>query len=236
MSLGVERDHDNLDDVKTATTTTSTIFGSANWQESANSLGLYATVRVGTRSNDLARGLDGALDEQTLSLSGGTSIPIGQVSGYNTRLSLNATIVDRDDPQNPLSGSKDLYLLGGLHAEADQQESMGSVLVGMNTSELTGVANSKTDIFRVAASGRHRFTTEWSGTADGSYTMASSPDAAGASGLDYNRIELLGGAEYEWQVSTLVGLTVGTISYKDNLFPTRDTRELIARLRVSRSF
>jgi hypothetical protein len=236
MSLGFERDQDNLDDVKTATTTNSTIFGTANWQQSPNGLGLYATVRVGTRTNDLARGFDGALDEQTLSLSGGTSVPIGQFSGYNTRLSLNATIVDRDDPQNLLSGSKDLYLLGGLHAATEDEESTGSVLVGMNTSELTGVASSQVDIFRLAANGRHRLTTEWSATADGSYTVASSPDGAGASALDYNRIELLGGAEYEWRISTVVGLTVGMISYTDNLFPTRDTRELIARLRVSRAF
>jgi hypothetical protein len=236
MSVGIERDHDNLDDVKTTTTTTSTVFGTANWQASPSGLGLYATVRVGTRSNDLTRGFDGALDEQTLSLSGGASVPIGQISGYATRLSLNASIIDRDDPENALSGSKDLYLLGGLYAETEDRESTGSVLLGMNTSELTGVPDSKTDIFRLAASGRHRLTTEWAGTADGSYTIASSSDATGPSGLDYNRIELLGGAEYEWRISTLVGLTLGMISYTDNLFPTRDTRELIARLRVSRSF
>ena len=66
--------------------------------------------------------------------------------------------------------------------------------------------------------------------------MALSPETAGEFGLDYNRIEALAGAEYEFRATTLVGLTFGVIDYTDNLFANRDTRELIARLRVSRTF
>jgi hypothetical protein len=236
MTLGLERDEDNLDDLKPATTTSSTVFATANWQESPNSLALYGTVRLGTRSNDLARGRDGALDEQTMTLSAGTSIPLGVFSEYRTRLSLNASMVNRDDPVNPLSGSEDLYLLGGLHAETVDQETQGSLLLGYNSSELTGLANASTDIIRVAGNGRYRFAPEWAATLDGSYAMAESPEGAGDFGVDYNRFELLGGGEYEWRATTVIGLTAGVISYTDNLFAGRDTRELIARLRVSRTF
>ena len=153
-----------------------------------------------------------------------------------TWLTVNASIVDRDDPRNPQSGSSDLYLLGGVHAETLSEESTGSLLFGVNTSELTGFANATTDIYRVAGNGRVQLTPEWAGTFDGSYAMARSPDAAGEFGLDYNRIEALAGAEYEFRATTLVGLTFGVIDYTDNLFANRDTRELIARLRVSRTF
>ena len=112
---------------------------------------MLVSKAMGVRSNDLVRGADGALDERTVSLSGGTSIPLATVSGVFTRLSLNASIVDRDDPQNPVAGSRDLYLLGGLHGQTDDQESMGSLLLGFNTSELTGVVDSNTDIVRFAA-------------------------------------------------------------------------------------
>ena len=37
-------------------------------------------------------------------------------------------------------------------------------------------------------------------------------------------------------ITTLIVVTAGVISYTDNLFSGRDTRELIARLRVSRTF
>jgi hypothetical protein len=113
---------------------------------------------------------------------------------------------------------------------------MGALLLGFNTSELTGLANSKTDIIRLAANGRHRLAPEWVAMADGSFTTASSPAGAGELGIGYDRFELLGGAEYEWRTTTVIGLTAGFVSYTDNLFAGRDTRELIARVRVSRTF
>jgi hypothetical protein len=236
VSLGYERDQDNLDDIKPATTTTSALFATANWQAEPYGVALYGTARLGTRSNDLTLGQSGALDEQTTAFSVGTSIPLGLVSDYRTRLTLNASMVSRDDPRNPQAGSEDLYLLGGVHAETVVESSSGSLLVGYNTSELTGFANASTDIVRVAGNGRHRFAPEWVATLDGSYTMASSPAAAGDLGVDYNRVEALGGVEYEWRTTTVIGLTGGVISYTDDLFAGRDTREVIVRLRVSRTF
>jgi hypothetical protein len=236
VSLGFERDQDNLDDVKAATTTTSAMFATANWQGTPDGLALYGTARLGTRSNSLSAGQTGALDEQSVALSVGTSVPLGFLSEYRTRLTLNASVVNREDPRNPQSGSEDLYLLGGVHAETPGESSTGSLLFGYNTSELTGFANASTDIIRVAGSARHRLATEWVGILDGSYTMASSPVAAGDLGVDYNRVEALGGVEYTWRATTVIGITGGMISYTDNLFSGRDTREVIARLRVSRTF
>ena len=236
VSLGYERDEDNLDDIKPATTTTSALFATANWQATPNGLALYGTARLGGRTNDLARGEAGALDEQSTALSLGSSVPLGMLSEYRTRLSLNVSVVNREDPLNPQSGSEDLYLLGGLHAETQSQTSSGSLLLGYNTSELTGFANTSTDIVRLATNGRHRLATEWVGTLDGSYTTASSPEAAGDLGVDYSRVEAAAGVEYEWRFTTVIGITAGVISYTDNLFSGRDTRELIARLRVSRTF
>ena len=59
---------------------------------------------------------------------------------------------------------------------------------------------------------------------------------AGDFRVDYNRMDLMGGAEFEWMISTTIGFTGGVVSYVDNAYAGRDTREVIARLRVSRSF
>ncbi|HUF76657.1 MAG TPA: hypothetical protein VMM35_10280 [Longimicrobiales bacterium] len=236
VSVGFETDEDNLDDVKSATTTSQGIFGNVSWQESPNGLGLTGAVRIGSRTNDLTSGQDGALDEKSTALSGGASVPLGAFSDYRTRLSLNASVINRDDDFNTASGSRDLYLLGGVHGETDSRESMGALLFGVNRSELTGFANVVTNLYRATANGRHRVAPQWVATFDGAYTAARSPVEAGAMGVGYNRMELLGGAEFEWQGHTTVGFTTGLINYADQLDASRNTRELLARLRVSRSF
>lgn len=236
MSVGLERDQDNLDDVKLATTTASGVFANANWQAVPDGLALSGTVRVGTRANDLQPTAGGAIDEQTRMLSAGASIPVGQLAAFRSRVSLNASVIDREDPVNPQSGSRDLYLLGGLHGESASRETTGSVLLGVNRSELTGFSDATTNLYRFVATGRHRVAPQWIANLDGSLTAARSPEEAGEMGLDYDRSELLGGGEYEWMATTTIGFTAGVVSYADHRFEGHDTRELVARLRVSRSF
>jgi hypothetical protein len=235
MSIGYEQDQDNLDDDKPATTTNTAGFVTASWQATPTSALLTGSARIGTRSNNLPRGQDGAMDEHTKSISAGVAVPVALLTGFATRVVLNASMVDRDDPLNPLRGSKDMYYLAGLNGETDTRESTAALLFGLNQSKLTGFAAETTDLIRIVGAARHRLTTEWSVLADGNYTKATS-DEASQNGPRYTRLEALGGAELEWRATTIVTLTAGTINYADVRFPNRDTRELVARLRVSRTF
>jgi hypothetical protein len=70
---------------------------------------------------------------------------------------------------------------------------------------------------------------------DGSYTGAGS-DELSQNGPSYTRLEGLGGVEYVWRATTMLTLTGGVIDYADERVPTRDSRELVVRLRVSRNF
>jgi hypothetical protein len=235
VTVGFERDHDNLDDSKLATTTTSAGFLSANWQASPTGVMVSGSLRLGSRASDAAAGQDGAMDERNRAISAGVSIPVDLLSGLETRVSLNGSLIDRDDPLNPLHGSRDLYYLAGLHGETRERESTMALLLGLNQSELTGFTNETTDLFRVVGTGRHRVAPEWTVLLDGSYTGASSHESA-QNGPHYTRVEALGGVELEWRATTTLALTGGVIDYADERFPTRDSRELVARLRVSRNF
>jgi hypothetical protein len=235
LSVGYEQDQDNLDDTKLLTTTNTAGFLSASWQETPSSVLLTGSARIGARSNNLARGVDGAMDEHSKAISAGVAVPVDLLTGFTTRLSLNASMVDRDDPLNPQRGTKDMYYLAGFNGETDTRESTAALLFGLNQSELTGFTDEKTNLVRVVGAARHRLTTEWSVLADANYTKAASDDAS-TTGPRYNRLEGLGGAELEWRATTIVTLTGGMIKYSDERFPNRDTRELVARLRVSRTF
>jgi hypothetical protein len=235
VTVGFERDHDNLDDTKPATTSNSAGFVSANWQAVPDGLMLTGAVRIGARSNDLSSGQDGALDEQSKALSAGVSIPVALFTGLATRVSLNGSLIDRDDPLNPQNGSRDMYYLAGIHGETPERASSGALLLGLNQSELTGFPNESTTLLRVVGSGRYRVAPQWALLLDGGYITATS-DQLSTNGPSYSRVEGLGGVELEWMTTTTVTLTGGVIDYADERFPTRDTRELVARLRVSRNF
>jgi len=153
----------------------------------------------------------------------------------HTRVSLNVAVIDRDDASNLRSGSKDFYYLAGLHGETDQRTSAFALLGGLNQSELTGFS-ARTDIYRVTGSARHRFVERWTGLLDGTYIAARSPEDALAMGLQYNRAEFLVGGEFEWMPTAVLSFTTGMVSYNDERFVGRDTRELVARVRLSRTF
>jgi hypothetical protein len=235
---GFETDKDNLERVKPATTTNSGIFAQASWQESPRALALVGSVRQGSRSNDLANGQTGAMDETTNAVSLGAGIPVTQLAGYATRLNLNVTAVNRDDVRNPAVDSKDRYFVVGLEGETDSRANRFNVAYGLNTTQLTSVATSKTHYHRVVGNFRYLVVPRFTATLDGTYTTASTPDAAAnlAWGLKYNRRELLAGGEFEWTAASFVRLTAGVVQYADEFVPTRDTRELVTRITVHRAF
>lgn len=237
VAAGFETDEDNLDDVKPATTTTSSIFGTASWQASPTSATVVASLRRGTRKNDLPQGQEGAIDEQSLGLSLGLGIPVNVLDGFRTRLNLNLSTVNRDDPANLTSESRDRYYLAGIQTESNERTTALNVMYGINTSELLGFTDAKTDFHRLMANGRYLFAPRWTATLDGTWTSARSPDTADpAFGLQYTRTELMGGAEWEWTAASFITLLAGVVNYSDERDPERDTREIMVRLRLHRAF
>jgi hypothetical protein len=236
VAAGFETDEDNLDEVKPATTTTQNIFATASWQQSPTTPTVVASLRTGSRSNDLARGQVGALDESSLGLSLGLGIPVNVFEGIRTRINTNVAMVNRDDPSNTLVESRDRYILAGVQGETQSRSSAVSLMYGLNKTELVNVPNATTDFHRIVANGRHLVAPRWVVTLDGTLTSARSPDAAGATGLEYNRAELMGGAEFEWTAASFVTLLAGVVDYADQRVPGRDTREIVVRLRVHREF
>lgn len=236
VSAGFEQDRDNLDGLKPATTTYRTLFATLSWQPSARSPALVASVRHGTRVNGLAPGEEGALDERSRAVSLGSSVPVELVSGVRTRLNLNVSLTDRDDPANPVNGSRDRYYLGGVDAEAENRGTEATLLYGLNRSTLTGFEDARTDFYRVVANLRQRLGARLRGMLDATYTAARSPEASGELGLEYDRLELLVGGEWEWAPSAFVVVSGGVISYSDARSPERDTRERVVRIRLNRLF
>lgn len=236
VALGVERDEDNLDDVKPATTTHTAVYASASWQAAPRAPALTGSVRRRTRDNELPAGRSGALDEESVALSLGASYPVGTLYGMRTRLRANVSTIDRSDPANPLSETRDRYYLGGVEGESEDGGSRYSVLYGLNTTELLGFEGAETDFHRIAAEVRQRLRPRWTATLDGTLTAARSPDEAAELGLDYDRVEVLVGGEFEWTRSAFVTLSAGISDYGDARFPGRDTRELVTRLRLHQSF
>ena len=236
LSAGFEQDEDNLDNVKTATTTNRGVFASLSWQASPRAPALVASFRQGTRQNDLGAGQNGALDEQNLTLSLAVTYPIRLFEGFRTRLNLNVSAINRDDPDNLTAEYRDRYYLGGIQGETPDRSTELTILYGLNKSEFLGFDNARTDFHRLVANGRHLVRPRLKATLDGTYTAARSPVEAAEFGLHYNRTEFLVGGEFEWTPSSFVILSGGIVSYADQRFPTRDTREIVARLRVNRAF
>lgn len=233
---GFETDDDNLDGVKPTTTTNSQIFGNASWQKSPGAVALLGSYRQGTRSNTLKQGQTGALDETSTAISLGAGIPVGELRGFTNRLNLNVTTINRDDPSNPAVDSQDRYVLFGVEGETSSRASRYNLMYGLNTTELSSVPGSKTNFGRLVGNVRWLVAPRWTATMDGTYSSASSDDRTAQFGLNYARRELLGGAQFEWTEASFVTLTAGVVSYADQLVPTRNTRELVTRLTVHRSF
>jgi hypothetical protein len=76
----------------------------------------------------------------------------------------------------------------------------------------------------------------WAARFDGSLISAHSPDVATAPGPRYTRSEALGGGEFAWRDDASVTFSAGVVSYADRRTPGLDTRELVARVRLSRAF
>ena len=222
--------------MKPATTNTTSFFGTASWQRSPTSPAVVASIRTGTRGNDLARGEEGALDELNLGLTLSLGIPVDVFEGISTRINLNLSTVSRDDPANPTAESRDRYYLAGVQSETLDRASTLTLMYGLNTSELLGIPNAKTDFHRLVGNARYLGAPRWAATLDGTWTGARSPDEADAFGLRYNRAELLGGAEFKWTAASSVTLLAWVIDYNDQLNGTQNTMEIVVRMRLHRAF
>ncbi len=236
LSLGFEQDEDNLADVKAATTTSSGVFADLNWQAAPDRPGVNASIRVGSRTNDLPEGEDGALDESSRTFGLGILYPVTLVEGLRTRINVNWSLITRDDPKNEFVGSSNHYYLAGVSGETLDRGTEFSLMYGLNRSVLTEFDNVHTDFRRVQATGRRQITERWTALGDGTLTLARTPEEALEFGLIYNRNELMLGGEFEWTSSSFVTFQAGVVSYADDRFPERDTTEILTRLRVNRPF
>jgi hypothetical protein len=178
----------------------------------------------------------GALDQATRSFSASALVPVALVPWLRTRVSLNGSWISRADPANPLGDTRDLYYLAGIQGETADRGTDVSLLAGQNQSRFPGTQDGRTTFDRLVVAARRQLTPAWAARFDGTYTGARSPDAATAPGPRYTRTEALGGGEWAWREDTAVNFTAGVVSYADGRSPSLDTRELVARIRLSRSF
>jgi hypothetical protein len=163
-------------------------------------------------------------------------VPVGVLAAFRTRVSVNGTWVERSDPANPLSATRDLYVLGGVQGETESRGTSFSLMGGQSRSEFPGLPDGSTTFDRLAASGRHQLTERWAARFDGGVIAARSPESAAAAGPRYTRAEALGGGEFAWRPDALVTFTAGVVDYTDRRIPGLDTRELVMRIRLSRAF
>ncbi|HEX6372520.1 MAG TPA: hypothetical protein VF006_26605 [Longimicrobium sp.] len=235
VTAGYEQDRDNLDGSAPATRRGRGGFASLTWQAPRDLL-VTGSLRLASRGNGLAQGTPGALDQSTLSASGGVVVPVGVLAAFRTRVSLNGTWVERSDPANPVADTRDLYFLVGVQGETESRGTSFSLLAGQNRSKFPGLTGGNTTFDRVTAFGRRQLTDRWAVRLDGGITAARSPGSAAAPGPRYTRTEALGGGEFAWRPDALVTLTAGVVDYTDRRVPGLDTRELVMRLRLSRAF
>ena len=235
VTAGYEQDRDNLDGSAPATTRGRNGFATLTWQAPREVM-VTGSLRLGTRGNGLAEGTPGALDQSTLAASAGVAVPVGVLAAFRTRVSLNGSWVERSDPANPIADTRDLYLLAGVQGETPSRATSFSLLAGQNRSELPGFLNGSTTFDRLSAAGRRQLNERWAVRFDGGITAARSPAAATAPGPRYTRTEALGGGEFAWRRDALITLTAGVVTYADERTPGLDTRELVARIRLSRAF
>jgi hypothetical protein len=235
FTLGYEQDRDNLDGSAATTTQGRGGFGTVTWQAPRDVL-VTGSLRLHARTNDLGQGTPGALDQSTVSASGGVTVPVGVLAAFRTRVSLNGSWIERSDPTNPFADTRDLYLLAGVQGETESRRTSFSLMGGQNRAEFPGLAEGSTTFDRLTAAGRHQLTARWAARFDGGMTAARSPESATAPGPRYTRVEALGGGEFAWRPDALVSLTAGVVDYTDDRVPGLDTRELVLRLRLSRAF
>jgi len=235
VTAGYEQDRDNLDGSAPATRRGQGGFASVTWQAPRELL-LTGSLRLATRGNGLAAGTPGALDESTLAASGGVMVPVGLLAAFRTRVSLNGTWVERSDPANPLSATRDLYVLAGVQGETESRGTSFSLMAGQNRAEFPGLPDGSTTFDRLTAYARRQLTERWAARFDGGLTAARSAESAGAAGPRYTHAEALGGGEFAWRPDALLSFTAGVVDYTDQRIPGLDTRELVMRIRLSRAF
>jgi hypothetical protein len=235
VSAGYEHDHDNLDGSALATTTNRAAFATLTWQ-APREIVFTGSFRLGTRGNGLAAASPGALDQSTRAFTAAAQVPVALVPALRTRLSLNGSWVARSDPANPVGDTRDLYYLAGIQGETLDRVTDASLLVGQNRSDFPGLAGGRTTFDRLVLAGRRQLTPRWAARFDGALTAARSPASATAPGPRYTRTEALGGGELTWREDASVTFSAGVVSYADRRTPGLDTRELVARIRLSRAF
>jgi hypothetical protein len=235
VTAGFEQDRDNLDGSAATTTSGRGGFATVTWQAPREVL-VTGSLRLHSRTNGLAEGTLGALDQTTRSASGGVTVPVGVLAAFQARVSVNGSWMERSDPANPFAETRDLYFLAGVQGETESRGTSFSVMGGQNRAEFPGLADGSTTFDRLTAAGRHQLTERWAVRFDGGWTAARSPDSETAPGPRYTRAEALGGGELAWRPDALISLTAGVVDYSDDRVPGLDTRELVLRLRLSRAF
>lgn len=235
VTAGYEHDHDNLDGSALATTTNRGAFATLTWQ-APREMVFTGSLRLGTRGNGLAEGSPGALDQSTRAVSLGALVPVSLFPALKTRVSLNGSWLRRSDPANPLGDTRDLYYLAGIQGETADRETDFSLLAGQNRSEFPGLDGGRTTFDRLVVAGRRQLSPRWAARFDGGLVAARSPSDATVPGPRYTRTEALGGGEFTWSEALGVVFSAGVVSYADRRTPALDTRELVARVRLSRAF
>jgi len=236
VTVGWENYEDNLDESKPATTGTSALTLDLSWQSDMNAPGFSLGYRTYGRHNDLDDLADGGVDEDTGTYSAGAYFPVRLIGGLKSRFSFNFTSVGREDVLNPLTGTKNTYYLVGFSNRMENRPTDFSIMYGLNTSELTGYSDALTTFNRLLIKGRHALNENLAATADIVSTTASSPETAGAFGLDYSKFELMGGAEYYWATTSFATLRAGLSTYTDNRREGIDSSQFVVRLRVTQAF
>lgn len=236
VTIGWESFDDNLDDTKATTTGTSALTLDLFWQQDAMTPGFSVGYRDYSRQNDAEDLSSGGVDETTGTISAGAYFPMSLLPGIKSRLNFNYTSVGREDVLNTLTGSKNDYYMIGFTNRFTNRPTEFSVTYGINTSELTGYPDALTTFNRLLLKGRHAFSQNLAGLADIVMTTASSPEEAGSLGLDYNRMEVTGGAEYSWSTASFASLRAGYISYTDSRRTGFDTTQFVVRLRLTQAF
>ncbi|HEV7591466.1 MAG TPA: hypothetical protein VGO40_25350, partial [Longimicrobium sp.] len=235
VTAGYEQDHDNLDGSALATTTNRGAFATFTWQ-APREVVLTGSLRLGTRANGLAAASPGALDQTTRAVSAGALVPVGLFPALRTRLSLNGSWVARRDPLDPVGDTRDLYYLAGIQGETQDRATDFSFLAGQNRSSFPGLAGGRTTFDRLVVAAWRRISPSWAARFDGAATAARSPASPTAPGPRYTRTEALGGGELTWREDLGVTFSAGVVSYADRRTPGLNTRELVARIRLSRAF
>jgi len=235
VTAGYEHDHDNLDGTALATTTNRGAFATLTWQ-APRQMVFTGSLRLGSRGNDLAAGSPGALDQSTRAVTAGAQVPVALLPALRTRLSVNANWLRRSDPANPLADTRDLYYLAGIQGETADRVTDFSLLAGQNRTDYPGLDGGRTVFDRLVVAGRRQLDPRWAARFDGAVTAAHSPESGVAPGPRYTRTEALGGGEFAWRENVGVTFTAGVVSYDDAQTNALDTRELVARIRLSRTF